>query len=340
MVVLSTIHFFNDTIACVLGIVLNLLLMYVIIKTLNRNIRSYGYLVFVGAAFDVFFAIVELITLHQLLIKDGIMFIMSWGVEYTLYPYVGHFFMFCHCTVGMQGLWLLAAQYNFRYEIITNSDVSIRLLVRNVAITFSLSLLMAIFGCYGTIQATKRRGREYYAKQINSNWLDQEGSQHFIYAMDFRDSATLIFFFGSFFITIVCYGVSMFYAWKACKYIREHRSADRSHRTVRLDRQFTKSLVMQTVNAIIFAAAPIILMCVSMQLRLDICFAGLWTMSFLSLLPAANAILALVVIKTYRNCLISTFHLKWLIVQIRGNLNESTMFRTTTNRVSAISNMT
>ncbi|KAI6185489.1 hypothetical protein M3Y98_00029100 [Aphelenchoides besseyi] len=208
------------------------------------------------------------------------MFIMSWGVEYTLYPYVGHFFMFCHCTVGMQGLWLLAAQYNFRYEIITNSDVSIRLLVRNVAITFSLSLLMAIFGCYGTIQATKRRGREYYAKQINSNWLDQEGSQHFIYAMDF------------------------------------------------------------TVNAIIFAAAPIILMCVSMQLRLDICFAGLWTMSFLSLLPAANAILALVVIKTYRNCLISTFHLKWLIVQIRGNLNESTMFRTTTNRVSAISNMT
>ncbi|KAI6237655.1 Serpentine receptor class delta-1 [Aphelenchoides besseyi] len=338
MIVLSTIHFFNDTIACVLGIVLNLLLMYVIIKTLNRNIRSYGYLVFVGAAFDVLFAIVELITLHQLLIKDGIMFIMSWGVEYSLYSYVGHFFMFWHCTVGMHGLWLLAAQYNFRYEIITNSAVSIRLLVRNVAITFSLSLLMAIFGYYGTIQAINRRGREYYAKQINANWLDREGSLHFIYAMDFRDSATLIFFFVSFLITIVCYCVSMFYAWKAYKFIREHRSADRSQRTVRLESQFTKSS-KSTVNAIIFAAAPIILMCVSMQLRLDIWFAGLWTMSFLSFLPAANAILALCVIKTYRNCLISTFHLKWLIVQLRGKLNESTTFRTTTNRVSAVSNV-
>ncbi|KAI6229986.1 hypothetical protein M3Y99_01106900 [Aphelenchoides fujianensis] len=318
---LPMIHWLNDFVACVCGIFLNLLLIWAIRMTANRNNRQYGHLVLVGALFDVLFSIVELITLHQLSIKDGKMFIMSRGPEFFLRPHVGNPFM---------------ALYSFRYEIITNSDVSVRVLLRNVGITSLLAGVMAFIGWFGTLQAEGRRGRAFYEQQVDDWWKDGDGSSHFVYAMDYRDPFTLAFFFVSLLITNVCFGASLFYAYKAWRFVHDHQTAERSARTVRMERQFTRSLVAQTICALVFAGLPISVMCTAMQFNLSIRIAGLWTMSWISWLAAANALLAIVIIEKFRTFVIKTLRLQWLAAGLYGKpLENTTAIATTNNRVGA-----
>ncbi|CAD5232793.1 unnamed protein product [Bursaphelenchus xylophilus] len=83
-------------------------------------------------------------------------------------------------------------------------------------------------------------------------------------------------------------------AWKAVSIQQS------SERTKELQRQFTRSLIAQTINAGIFAIFPIALVCIAMQWRLDGKMIGTAVMSPLSWLPSANAILTIYLIKAYR----------------------------------------
>lgn len=54
------------------------------------------------------------------------------------------------------------------------------------------------------------------------------------------------------------------------------------------------------MNAVIFSVLPISIMCLCMQFRLNFKYAGLWVMSLISWLAAANAVLTLIIIRAYR----------------------------------------
>ncbi|CAD5232350.1 unnamed protein product [Bursaphelenchus xylophilus] len=295
---LPLIHWLNDTIACALGFTLNVFLVIAILKTSTDKFRSYSYLVLTGAVFDIIFSTFEWISLHQLLIKNGIMYVMPHGLEFNLFKYFGYHLMIAHCFVGMHGLWILPAHYHYRYVIITKPSAPVTVLLRNLLITSTTALCMGAVAVIGVNQAMAR-GFDYYLSQIDEEWFDQNGNSHFLYAMDFRDSGTLAFFFVSFGITTVCFGISIYYAYKAWKFIVKS-GGERSKRTTRLQEQFTKSLLAQTINAVIFAVMPISVMCLSMQFKLNCKWSGLWVMSVISWLAAANAILTLIIIKTYR----------------------------------------
>jgi hypothetical protein len=73
-----------------------------------------------------------------------------------------------------------------------------------------------------------------------------------------------------------------------------------SAKTRSLQRQFTKSLALQTVNALVFAIFPMSLVSISMMLKIDAQFIGVGVMTPLSWLPTANAIISLFCVKAYR----------------------------------------
>jgi hypothetical protein len=57
-----------DFIACLLGILMNILLLVVIIKSANGKLQKYSYSFLITASFDTMVAVIEILTAHVSLV--------------------------------------------------------------------------------------------------------------------------------------------------------------------------------------------------------------------------------------------------------------------------------
>uniref|UniRef100_A0A1I7SUW8 G_PROTEIN_RECEP_F1_2 domain-containing protein n=1 Tax=Bursaphelenchus xylophilus TaxID=6326 RepID=A0A1I7SUW8_BURXY len=286
-----------DNLGVFLGLILNSLLFMAIVKTTDQRIRHFSYLALSMSVSDIFYSLVEGATQHQLLIRNGMFLVMPHGVESFLGPWSYSVFMWLHSAVVMQSLLILPALCHYRYKLKTfKAGTDMFIVIRNVAISASLSVVLGLCLACGVEQA-KRRGYTYYRRFVNPEWFDSDGSTLFKYACDMRDLGTVVYFAGGFFLAIIGVIMAGYYSLKAWKTVN---SQDASERTKELQRQFTRTLVAQTINAAVFAIFPATVASTTMQGGIDVHAAGAVVMSQVSWLPSANALLAIYLIKAYR----------------------------------------
>ncbi|KAI6199533.1 hypothetical protein M3Y96_00637300 [Aphelenchoides besseyi] len=262
---LATVQFASDMTACVLGMIFNSLLIVAIFKATDQNLRSYSYLLLASASFDLFFSIVEFCTLHQLLSVSGILVIMSHG---------------------------------FVERFLFSGDASVSVLIRDLSVTCGLGWLMAFMAWRGTV-ISGRRGREYYLAAVNSQTFYKRTEEFYLYVSDHQDWITAVYFKSSFWFTYICFGASIFYALKSYLYVRSN-GLMRNSRTERMQSQFTRSLIVQTVNTCIFALIPLSFSSIPMQFSNNSQLHGFMTMILISWLSTANAICTLSIIRSYK----------------------------------------
>ncbi|KAI6184839.1 hypothetical protein M3Y97_00639300 [Aphelenchoides bicaudatus] len=298
-----------DNAGASLGIITNALLLFTIFKVSSGKLQSFSYLILASSVFDVFFCVIEVLTQHQLLVRRGVVFIMPHGIETILPPFSYYLFMTPHIFSCTHAVFILGPQYVFRYNLVTGNDATFLRLLKYVGVSSAAALFVGLSASVGIYQA-KMRGDEFYLKQMDGPWFNSRAKEFFRYACDIRDIGTICFYGGAFVLTTVCFWVCAYYIWKTYRFMAES-SAKLSERTKDLQRQFTWSLIVQTVNAIIFSIIPVSLICVSMLFRLDAEFVGmgdkyiLGTMVPLSWLSTANALLTLYIVKAYRRYVVS-----------------------------------
>jgi hypothetical protein len=137
-----------------------------------------------------------------------------------------------------------------------------------------------------SIYESKQRGDDYYRNLMNGPWFNDNARRYYMYSCDIRDVGGKLFFYGGLLLSGFWVNVSIYYSWRAWKHVNHHQ-VERSERTRALQSQFTWSLVIQTINACLFAVIPISLICVAMIFRLDGEFIGMGVMSPLSWLPVS-----------------------------------------------------
>ncbi|KAI6170579.1 hypothetical protein M3Y97_01137600 [Aphelenchoides bicaudatus] len=305
---LATVQFLSDMSACILGMIFNALLIVAIFKATDQNLKSYSYLLLASACFDFFFSVVEFFTLHQLLSVEGKLMIMSHGfVERFIFPYFGSILMIPHVFAANHGLLILVAQYHYRYRIVTGADCSVRILIRDLAITCSLGWIMAAMAWWGTVQAGWR-GRDYYVPYIQKQDFYVRANEYVLYVSDGQDFITAAYFKCSFWFTYICFALSVYYAIRSWLFVRQNR-IEGNKRTKRMQAQFTRSLIVQTINTMIFALIPLSFSSIPMQLNTGSQWPGFFTMILISWLSTMNAICTLYIVRTYRDYFLKFFGL-------------------------------
>ncbi|KAI6171160.1 hypothetical protein M3Y97_01069000 [Aphelenchoides bicaudatus] len=106
-----------------MGIVLNALLIYTIVKTSmsTKMLPKYSYSFLTTSSFDFVVASVEMMTAHQVKIRDGIIFVMPQGIE-RHFSGSSILFFSLHCFVGYNSLFLIPVMYRFRYSIMREAS--------------------------------------------------------------------------------------------------------------------------------------------------------------------------------------------------------------------------
>ncbi|KAI6230253.1 hypothetical protein M3Y99_01080800 [Aphelenchoides fujianensis] len=309
----SDIYGFVDLLGSSIGIFTNALLIVAIFKTSGRGkIQAFSYMVLVSAIFDSFFCWVEVITQHvslsfhsplnrsfqSIVVRKGVLFVFPHGIEAVLGEWSYYVFIVPHVFSCTQAVVIRGPQYKFRYDLISSRTTEpLKQLAKYVAMSCGISLFVGLSASLGIYQA-KQRGDAHYLAQLDGTSNEGMKSQ-FRYAADIRDIGTLCFYGGGFLFTTACFWICVYYVWKAYKFVAT-RSEDPSARTKSLQRQFTLSLIAQSVNALLLSITPVSFVCTAMLFRLDADFIGAGFMVPCSWLSVANATLTLYIVKNYR----------------------------------------
>ncbi|KAI6230254.1 hypothetical protein M3Y99_01080900 [Aphelenchoides fujianensis] len=297
-----------DNLGATLGIVVNGLLIWIIFKVASGKLQSFSYLVLISSIFDLFFCVIE-----QLLVRKGVLYVMPHGIEAVLGEWSYYTLMVPHIFSCTHAVLILGPQFLFRKDLITGSGATFHMLLKYTAVSSAASLFVGVSAAAGIWQA-KQRGFEVYLQQMDGPWFNENAKTFFRYAADiasipllsneFRDIGTICFYGGALTFTTVCFWVCVYAIWRTFRFVRES-SSQLSDRTAALQRQFTISLIVQTVNAYVFAVIPVGLICFSMLLRWDFEFVGIGTMVPLSWLSFANATLTIYIVRSFRRYVLS-----------------------------------
>ncbi|KAI6184969.1 hypothetical protein M3Y97_00653900 [Aphelenchoides bicaudatus] len=264
------------------------------------------------------------------------MFILPHGLEMYTPSWLYCLFIIPHGFVAYHGLYILGAQFKYRHDLITKTNTTWRALIKVIMFTVPCGLYSGVTLAYAIYQSRKR-GDDYYKKLMDGPWFNTNAKKYFMYAVDIRDLGGQLLFYGSLLISIFWFGFCFYYSWKAYKHV--HKNEDKIHhvsdRTKELQRQYHWSLVIQTLNAILFAVIPVSIICVSVSLYLKSEFLGIGGMSPLNWLPAANGIATIYIVKPYRAYVLGLFHIRSGQVthtsNLRGSFNIKTVDRSTSH---------
>ncbi|KAI6220022.1 hypothetical protein M3Y99_01631100 [Aphelenchoides fujianensis] len=237
----------------------------------------------------------------------------------------------------MHGLFIFGGLYKFRHDVLTNNSTSIRDLLKVLGLTSACGLFTGL-SLVLAIHQTKERGDEFYIHQLDPNWREHPDLRYYMHAVDIRDAGGMGFFYGGLLFAVLWVTVAAWYTWKAFRFVNT-TAVRTSERTAALQRQFTLSLIVQTVNACIFAVVPVTLICVAMLFRLEGDFVGTCTLLPLSWLPFVNAALTIYVVKAYRSFVVSLFSTKKRKEESGNSSGERRFVQTSTNAIEDKSNI-
>ncbi|KAI6196142.1 hypothetical protein M3Y94_01074100 [Aphelenchoides besseyi] len=323
-----------DNLGALLGIVSNSLLIWIIFRVAKGKLQSYSYLVLISSIFDLFFSVIEVITQHQLLVRHGVVFVMAHGIESQLGGWAHYCCMIPHIFSCTHSVLILGPQFFYRMDLVTGASPNLYTLLKYTAVSSAASLFVGISAGVGIFQA-KQRGFDYYLEQMDGPWFNEKAKRFLTYACDIRDIGTLCFYGGALVFTTICFWMSVYAIWKTFSFVRDS-SSQLSDRTAALQRQFTirnVNLIVQTINAFVFAVIPVSQICISMLLRLDLEFVGIGTMVPLSYLSVSNALLTIYIVKAYRRELCLLLPCRFA-VDVHPSTTQTTKLTTNTENLS------
>ncbi|KAI6196156.1 hypothetical protein M3Y94_01075900 [Aphelenchoides besseyi] len=267
----STIFWMIGIVGSSLGVFLNVWLLLVLAKK-----RKYpcSFLFACTASFDLLFSITEVFTQHQIAIKNGVMFVLAHGIEWAIRPYyVAMLSVFIlHCFVCMHALFILPALYHYHYLFVKNQcrTPSKLILIKNLAITTTVGLLVAVPAAIGVDEAIER-GRRHYLAMFDDEWF-QANAKNFLYASDIRDVGTMFFFGLDLTFTTLSIAFTSYYAFRARLLTIENEDEwmNDPSKIPFIRSQFTRALMYRTINTWILALLPLALVVTAIIFRLDI----------------------------------------------------------------------
>ncbi|KAI6216890.1 hypothetical protein M3Y99_01795200 [Aphelenchoides fujianensis] len=254
----------HDLVMSWLGLFANLLLFYIIRRRTGASFRSYSQMITLCCANDIIYSIVALCCRRVIELRNGNLFHMGYGFEER-----------SGAGNGAQTSTILPTQYYFRYIIVSNSLDS------------------------------AKRGREYYAKQLGPEWLEEDGRLHLSSVNDIRDFSTILHFGVGTVIIFTSYGIVTYYGYKTLNLMRNPVPGQMiSKNTKAMINQFTRNLFISTGISIVCAVLPATWLFVYVVFKPEIPSAGVFVSSIYTYNPLANALVAMLVIRPYREHLL------------------------------------
>ncbi|KAI6238599.1 hypothetical protein M3Y99_00663600 [Aphelenchoides fujianensis] len=286
------------------GVVLNLVLLFVLLKRWPKY--AFSFLFATTACFDLFFAVTEIFTQHQIAVKNGVMFVLSaHSIEWLLRPYylVMMLVLCVHFFGCMHQLLILAALYQYHFEYVrkrfrTPDKI---ILFRNLAISCTGGLIIAIAATIGIDEAMER-GRKHYIDMFDDEYF-QANAKNFLYAADIRDGATMLFFGLDLLFVTISIAATAYYAFRARLSSIDNedewtRNANDPHANkIPFARsQFTRILSARTIITWV-VLIPLLMVVTALIFRLNIELLGGGVMAPWSFIPALNAATTLFVLR-------------------------------------------
>ncbi|CAD5227897.1 unnamed protein product [Bursaphelenchus xylophilus] len=292
----------SDVLGSAFGLVLNVLLVTaVLMSAKNRRIHPYSWMVFIMGLQDIAFCLLEVMIQHIVCMKHSVFLIFGHGIEQHLPRRLYPLAFFLHATLIMNSITLLPAMYQFRYQVIANDFVNLKPLIKNCVIAVTASCSVGFTVIFAIIDMNAR-GKQYYLDLLSEMWFDENGRSDFIYATDFQDTSTKVFIFTTVVISATCMGILIVYAYKAYAFANPNTTII-SKATKVLQKQFTRSLIAQTLCVGLLANFPVGVLLYCVMLGIDGEFAGIFLMSPLSWVSAINAALTFYFMRDYRRIL-------------------------------------
>ncbi|KAI6170582.1 hypothetical protein M3Y97_01137900 [Aphelenchoides bicaudatus] len=300
------IQFWSDVVGCFLGAVVTSVLIWTIFRATDQRFKEYSHLILISAIFDLFLALVQLCTQHQIVFIDNILYVMPQSpVECRVFEHFGSIFVFFHVFTTFYGLLILPGSIPPPVSIDTfnfSGHASSKNLARNLFLTVMVGFGMA-FIVYLSTKKSLARGRDYYLAFIPETPIYQNVRNEFLYVNDPEDWETAVFFKGLFHLNLLSYLVVLFYAFKSWRWVNSIEKS--SKKTKGQQKQFSMCLLMQTFNTTVFAFIPMSLPSVALVICEDVIASGFWTMVLFSWLPFSNSISIFFIVTKYREYVLS-----------------------------------
>lgn len=112
------VHRVHNLCLAFLGIVLNILLIFVVIKKTRKNFQLYARLVLFCAIYDIIYSLLEITCQHQLEIKNGYFFIFSYGIEQYLSRTAVGFVGLIHLSLYLMNVTIIPTQFRYRFWLV------------------------------------------------------------------------------------------------------------------------------------------------------------------------------------------------------------------------------
>uniref|UniRef100_A0A1I7RQF6 G_PROTEIN_RECEP_F1_2 domain-containing protein n=1 Tax=Bursaphelenchus xylophilus TaxID=6326 RepID=A0A1I7RQF6_BURXY len=293
MLDLQFFYWISDTAGSTSGVLVNLLVLFVIYKTTTSSTSAYGRMLMATATYDALFSACEFVEQHQVILKNGIMFVIPKGVEkcldHGLYP----LFFFPHLFLCTMGCFILPAQYYYRYMLITSPNkVTGYTLVRSLIVAALAACACATAGTIG-LYHSRQLPPEYYMEQVDPAWLT-EGNSTYMYAVDTADEASSLYFHFAGVFSNIFFTASLYYIYKIVRFMNS-TSTTSSKRTRKMQQQFTRVIIIQGIDTFLFAFIPLSVVCMGVLFHGDWPVLGMLVMMPLCWLPFVNGMFSLTV---------------------------------------------
>ncbi|KAE9555080.1 hypothetical protein FO519_001741 [Halicephalobus sp. NKZ332] len=298
MTVLRTIHGISEDVACALGLLLNLLLIYSIRKANNVELKKYSRILLQSTFVDlVFLAIVFVAKPIVIIWRRTGFYLVNIPIEIPLdFKFLladfYTFMLFCSpCTT--------AISFYYRYTVLClNKPFS---LLKQLCYLFGLGVLgigymiLSLFYLY--LRPKERLG---IAEELQDMLANGNGKVDAVLLADPGDPYTLIvigyaaaFTFGSYLVEVWC-------SWKIYKYLKLFNFNSNS-RIKEIQNQITKTLIAQAIFPLLTFTVPMSFLIVNVMSPIEMnpeysFFAGF----IFAYYPTLNACSALLFVKQYR----------------------------------------
>ncbi|KAI6183038.1 hypothetical protein M3Y97_00445300 [Aphelenchoides bicaudatus] len=295
----------HDKAAGIVGLVANLVLLYMALKRMSPAFRNYSYMILINCANDIIYSIVSLSCGRVIELRNATLFHMSYSLENHASPTVAMFIEFMNEVVCMQTSTILGTQYYFRYILVSKRrEPTLGLLSFLVSVSTLASLIFGVTDIFSSMDSAKR-GRSYYTEQLGFDWVASDGRIHFSSANDIRDFSTKVHFGEGTVCIFASYAVVMYYGYKTLMIMQNPVPNQQISKNTRaMTRQFTINLLIQTGLTVCCAVMPATYLFVYVVFQPPIPFVGIFISSIYTWNPLSNALVTMLVIKPYREQLV------------------------------------
>ncbi|CAD5223989.1 unnamed protein product [Bursaphelenchus okinawaensis] len=288
------------------GFSLNLLLFYVIRKTRNKT-QAHTFMTYVVALQDLFYTFTELFIQHEIHLHDGSIYFYTHGIEQYLPVGCRPFILTVHMTFVFQSMFGMVCIFYYRHILLRDPSTPLLLFLKIVATGFCFSLLAGVTSAVASVSSGKELPNNINKHLVFSNgYVVTDLPIYFIYvynneAIIFMTSSIITLATGHI-IAIVCFLLSLYAA---------NLNRDKvSYRTRRLQLQFSRNLIAQTIGILITVTTPMFTILVAMYRETKIQYLGFCIYAPLAWHSCISALLSITFIKAYRQKILDLIGLK------------------------------